>query len=43
MRGCTPRVDGGTHRSTVIAQLEVASGKISGIGREAQPGSVVSE
>ena len=29
MRGCTPTVDGGIHKLTVIAQLEVARGMIS--------------
>jgi len=27
MRGCLPRVEGG-HKNTVIAQLEVAAGKV---------------
>jgi hypothetical protein len=27
-RGCTPRVDGGDHKRTVIAQLEVAAGHV---------------
>ena len=27
IRGCTPRVDG-IHKSTVMAQLEVAAGKV---------------
>lgn len=27
-RGCLPRVDGGDHTKAVIAQLEVAEGKI---------------
>ena len=29
MRGCTPTVDGGIHKLTVVAQLEVAGGMIS--------------
>jgi hypothetical protein len=29
LRGCIPRVDdGGAHRATVLAQLEVAGGKV---------------
>lgn len=28
LRGCIPRVDAGAHRATVVAQLEVAGGKI---------------
>ena len=32
LRGCVPRVDGGAHRATVIAQLEVAGGKIAEVG-----------
>jgi DNA-directed RNA polymerase subunit K/omega len=28
LRGCTPKIDGHTNRATVIAQLEVASGRI---------------
>ena len=27
MRGCTPRVERGTHKLTVVAQLEVIEGK----------------
>jgi hypothetical protein len=35
IRGCTPRIDGGSRRATVIAQLEVASGKIRELGEGA--------
>jgi hypothetical protein len=28
LRGCIPRVNAGAHRATVVAQLEVADGKI---------------
>ena len=28
-RGCIPRVEEGTHKKTVIAQLEVAAGKVA--------------
>ena len=28
-RGCRPRVDGGDHKRNVIAQLEVAEGKVT--------------
>ena len=28
MRGCTPKVDGNGHKRTVIAQTEVAEGKV---------------
>jgi len=28
MRGCTPRVDGGGHKPTFVAQLEVAGGMV---------------
>ena len=28
MRGCTPRVDGGGHKPTFVAQLEVAEGMV---------------
>ena len=31
MRGCAPKVDRGTHKATVIAQREVAMGKIARI------------
>jgi hypothetical protein len=32
LRGCVPKIDdGGSHRATVIAQLEVAGGKIRDI------------
>ncbi len=27
-RGCLPRIDGGNHKRNVIAQLEVAEGKV---------------
>jgi hypothetical protein len=43
MRGCVPRVDVGTHRATVIAQLEVASGMIGDLNGQASAGSVVDE
>jgi DNA-directed RNA polymerase subunit K/omega len=33
MRGCLQRVDG-DHKSTVIAQVEVAAGKVTNIGVE---------
>lgn len=33
MRGCIPRVNG-SHRATVIAQLEVATGKIREVGKD---------
>ena len=26
MRGCTPRVDGGIHKPTTVAQLEIVGG-----------------
>ena len=29
LRGCTPRVEGGGRRATVIAQLEVAGGHVA--------------
>jgi hypothetical protein len=41
IRGCTPRIDGRMHRATVIAQLEVASGKIEKIGEGAAAQPVV--
>lgn len=28
IRGCTPRVDVGSHKKSVIAQIEIAEGKI---------------
>lgn len=28
MRGCTPKIDGRTHKHTVIAQFEVAAGYV---------------
>lgn len=28
MRGCVARVDGGAHKLTVVAQLEVVDGKV---------------
>ena len=43
MRGCVQKVDGGTHRATVIAQLEVASGMIGDIDGQAPPGNAVDE
>jgi hypothetical protein len=33
IRGCTPKINGHTHRATVIAQLEVASGTIRELGK----------
>jgi DNA-directed RNA polymerase subunit K/omega len=41
MRGCRPRVDG-IHKAAVIAQLEVAQGKVTAmVGDEAVPDTVV--
>jgi len=31
MRGCTPKIDGPTHKHTIIAQSEVAAGLIVGV------------
>jgi DNA-directed RNA polymerase subunit K/omega len=33
MRGCTPRVDGGVHKHTTVAQFEVAAGKVQALPR----------
>ena len=35
MRGCIPKVDGSTHKPTVIAQIEVAALKIGNVGANA--------
>lgn len=32
MRGCIPKVVAGEHKATVLAQFEVASGKIVNVG-----------
>jgi hypothetical protein len=32
MRGCTPKIDGPTHKYTIIAQSEVAAGLIVDVG-----------
>lgn len=34
MRGCTPRVDGDTHKPITVAQLEVAGGHIEASERD---------
>jgi|SRR5262245_42079244 len=40
MRGCRPRVDG-SHKATVIAQLEVSAGKVSHwMAQESQPAPI---
>ena len=40
MRGCSPRVDG-IHKAAVIAQLEVAQGKVAAmVGGEPEPEAV---
>ena len=39
MRGCRPRVDG-IHKAAVIAQLEVAQGKVTAMVYEAVPDAV---
>ncbi len=39
MRGCRPRVDG-VHKAAVIAQLEVAQGKVTAMVYEAVPDPV---
>lgn len=36
MRGCRPRVDG-VHKATVIAQLEVAAGKVMPMATPPEP------
>jgi hypothetical protein len=36
MRGCTPKIDGHSHKHTVVAQSEVAAGLIVGF-RSALP------
>jgi DNA-directed RNA polymerase subunit K/omega len=36
MRGCTPTVDGGVHKLTVVAQLEVGGGTIGEMSEEAE-------
>ena len=28
MRGCTPTIDVGSHKPTVVAQMEIASGRV---------------
>jgi DNA-directed RNA polymerase subunit K/omega len=28
MRGCSPRIDGGVHKHTTVAQFEVAAGMV---------------
>ena len=33
-RGCIPKIDGGTHKFTVIAQIEVAALKVGKVGIE---------
>ena len=45
MRGCIPRVDGGDHKPTVVAQREVAAGKVTplpkaSVGVESNPASI---
>jgi DNA-directed RNA polymerase subunit K/omega len=30
IRGCTPRVQLGTHKKTTLAQIEIATGKVVG-------------
>lgn len=35
MKGCIPKIDGGTHKSTVIAQIEVAALKVANVGIDA--------
>jgi DNA-directed RNA polymerase subunit K/omega len=37
MRGCTPRIDGGNHKATVIAQREVAMGRIARVAAVTPP------
>jgi DNA-directed RNA polymerase subunit K/omega len=34
MRGCTPKVECGTHKHTVVAQHEVATGRVARIAAE---------
>ena len=29
MGGCLPRVNGGTHKATTLAQMEVSAGKVA--------------
>lgn len=39
LRGCVPRIDGGAAKATVIAQLEVASGRIAEVRAADAPGT----
>ena len=41
MRGCIPQVERGLHKATVIAQFEVASGKIRNVPMSMRPAVVV--
>ena len=37
MRGCIPLIERGVHKATVIAQFEVASGKIRNVPMDMRP------